>query len=740
MPRLQALLECVGQALCEKGRKALRGQWPFADILHDYAKAAYDLAHQRLPGPDLRAALHDAAGCPDHEYQRRIGELIADLSQTHSVPKEGLTDYMRALPPTVRQHLRRPSDPGGCTAPEKLTLYTSADLLPYLPPRIPRFRTGDKPADLDGWVLAELRGFGECSEVWRAEHPDDPARPPAALKFAIDPEARDRVRAGTDPFTQVFPLNQQAGVLPLRAVFLESDPPCLEAPFVYGYDLAGLMLEWKWRYDGAKPEAALKLMRRLAAIVGEAHARGVVHRDLKPANVLLHPTDGGKFTMWVSDFGWGQIQAARSLELARGGARGEQQRLAHRGAATSLYASPQQAKKEPPAPADDVHALGVVWFQLLKRDPAAAAPVGTEWMEEFRTHGFTDSQARVLQMCLATRPDRRPRDARHLAELLAQVTVGATPAAAPDGSRLISIKGLSSTGMPPLPAAPIVATGRGGKPFDPDAGAAAAAALLSAVAGPGAGGGPLTTNTQKVAKNSVGMTFVKVAPGGFRMGSPASEPGHREHEGPLHDVRIGKGFYLAAFPVTQAHYEIVVSKNPAKFARGKGGGPDHPVEGVSWKEAEAFCRLLADLPEEAAHSRSYRLPTEAEWEYACRAGTESAFSCGDGLTPKDGVCAATGGKYGGKGTAPVGGFPANPWGLHDLHGNVWEWVKDWYEEYYYFDSPPADPPGPAHGALKVARGGCWNSPPADCRSAARRSLGPDARSENVGFRVVMMVG
>ncbi|MBX9581580.1 MAG: hypothetical protein K2X87_14865, partial [Gemmataceae bacterium] len=416
MPRLQALLECVGQALCEKGRKALRGQWPFADILHDFAKAAYDLAHQKLPGTDLRAALHDAAGCPPHEYERRIAELIADLSQTHSVPKEPLADYLRALPPTVRQHLRRPSDPGGATAPEKLILYKADDLLPFLPPRIPRFRPGDKPAGVDGWVLAELRGLGECSEVWRAEHPDDPDHPPAALKFAVDPEARQRVKAGTDLFTRAFGLNQQSGVLPLRSVYLESDPPCLEAPFVYGYDLAGLMLEWRWRYDGAKPEAALKLMKRLTGIVAEAHAKGEVHRDLKPSNVLLHPTEGGKFTLWVTDYGWGQIESVRSLELARGGARGEQQRLAHRGAATALYASPQQSKKEPPAPTDDVHALGVIWYQLLKRDPAAAAPVGTEWMEEFRPHGFTDTQARVLQMCLATRPDRRPRDARHLAE------------------------------------------------------------------------------------------------------------------------------------------------------------------------------------------------------------------------------------------------------------------------------------------------------------------------------------
>ncbi len=123
------------------------------------------------------------------------------------------------------------------------------------------------------------------------------------------------------------------------------------------------------------------------------HERRLVHRDLKPSNVLLHPTEGGKFTMWVTDFGLGQIESVRALELAKTGPRGEQQRLAQRGASTSLYACPQQVKRKLPTPTDDVHAIGMIWYQLLKRDPSAAAPFGTEWIEELRPAGFTDSQA-----------------------------------------------------------------------------------------------------------------------------------------------------------------------------------------------------------------------------------------------------------------------------------------------------------------------------------------------------------
>lgn len=732
MPRLQALLECVGQALCEKGRKALRGQWPYADVLYDVARAAFDNMHRKLPGLETSVAVGDLAACPGNEYDRRVGELISELSQTHSVPKEGLADYLRAFPPTVRQVLRRPSDPEGHGVPEKLTFFKVEDLLPFLPPRPPRFRPGDQPEGLEGWTLTELRGLGECSEVWRGDDPHKPDDSPCALKFAIDPDTQERVKGGTELFTRIFELNEIPGVLPLRSVYLETSPPCLESSFVYGYDLAGLMLDWKWRYDAPKPEAALKLIRRLTAIVSEVHKHGAVHRDLKPSNVLLHPTDDRRFTMWVSDSGWGQIESVRSLELAKLTPRGEQLRLAHRGAATALYASPQQGKKDPPAPTDDVHALGVIWYQLLKRDPAAAAPVGTEWAEEFRPYGLTDPQARVLQACLSTRPDKRPRSAAQLAEQLEQVGVG--PAGSQDGSKLISFKSPSSTAQ-----TPVVATA-GGRRFDAEATAAQAAALLSAVGGePLTTGGPLTSTGHKLVKNSIGMTFVRVEAGEFAMGSADTESGHRPHEGPPHDVKITRPFYLSVYPVTQAQYERVIGKNPSKFSKSRGGGPDHPVEVVNWKEAEAFCTHLAQLPDEEVHSRSYRLPTEAEWEFACRAGTTTPFSCGERLTPRDAVTAAGGGPYSGKGTAPVGTCPPNAFGLHDMHGNVQEWVSDWYEEYYYLDSPNADPHGPGRGALKVARGGAWGMLPSDARSAARRPYAPDTRSDSLGFRIVMVV-
>ena len=733
MPRLQALLECLGQSLCEKGRKALQGQWSFAEVLPDVARAAFDYTHRKLPGPDLPAAFADCAAVDPTEYERRLGELIAELSTTHAVPKVQLADYLRALPVTVRQMLRRPSDPAGCTVPPEFLFYKPEEFAVFLPPRAPRFRPGDTPAGLDNWTLAELRGLGQNTEVWRGTDDAQPDQQPTALKFIIDAESRARVVDATDLFTRTFELNKVAGVLPLASVYLETDPPCLEAPFVHGYDLAGLMFEWKWRYNAAKPEAALKLIRRLASIVAQAHQAGVVHRDLKPSNVLLHPTDGGKFTMWVADFGWGQIESVRALELAKGGPRGEQQRLAARGAATSLYACPQQVKKEPPAPTDDVHAIGMIWYQLLKRDPSAAAPFGNEWVEELRPAGFTDSQARVLQACLSTRADKRPKNAGALAENLAAVTVAAADPAGPDGSKLISLKSNSSTHHAP------VVTARG-RSYDNEAAANSAAALLSAVGGePLTSGGPGSSSigAVRLVKNSVGMTFVRVPAGSFPMGDDSSG---RSFEGPVHTVRIARPFYLAVVPVTQAQYEAVKGKNPSKFSRNRGGGPLYPVENVTWEQAFRFCDKLARMPDEQVHRRGYRLPTEAEWEYACRGGAATAFACGDKLTARDALFATSGHKQSGKGTCPVGQFPGNAYGLHDMHGNVQEWVNDWFDEYYYFDSAADDPPGPKAGQMRVVRGGCYGMSSLDCRSAARRGHDPNSASETIGFRVVMEVG
>jgi formylglycine-generating enzyme required for sulfatase activity len=754
MALIDTLLDATGQAFCEKGRRALTGEISYGDVMSDVARVTLDYMRKHGPTEDIQHALEEIASSDAAKYEKTLHTMLDRLSRVQPLPwRDALRDYLTHYPSTVRQMFRRPSDPTGRTGAEKLEFYKPEQLLSYLPPRRSHFRAGTKPAKLDNWQLTELRGLGECSEVWLGADDAATGSPPTALKFAVDPETAQRLRTNEQLFVKVFNLNEVNGIVPLRAVYLEAELPCLESTYVYGYDLTGLMNEWRWRYDAPKPEAAMKLIRRLAEIVGRAHAQGIVHRDLKPSNVLIHPGDGGKFSLWVTDFGWGQIEAERSLELAKHGEtpKCEQHRLSYRGAYTPLYASPQQQKNEPPDPRDDVHALGVIWYQLLKRDPHVAAPVGMDWVEEFSRHGFTASQAKLLAACVATRADRRPGDAKALADLLkaeAAAAAATLPSGEPDGSKLISLTNQSTAAHKPI------ITVRG-KPTEADAAAAAAAALLGGggVGGkfgtrpnvPGSGTGShaslaLTEKTAdgrpKLIRNSLGMTFTYVPPGTFQMGATEEETGRKPHETPQHPVRISHGFYLSIFPVTQGQYEKLKGKNPSFFHKVQGGGGDYPVESVSWLDAEKFCQKLSQLADETLAERTYRLPTEAEWEYACRAGTTTPFWGGTTLATKDAHF-----KSGATGQGQphgVGRVAANPWGLHDMHGNVAEWCADWYHEYYYFDSPGTDPRGPAKGDKKVVRGGSWADPPADCRSATRKAMSPTQPCNTIGFRVVLV--
>ncbi len=248
--------------------------------------------------------------------------------------------------------------------------------------------------------------------------------------------------------------------------------------------------------------------------------------------------------------------------------------------------------------------------------------------------------------------------------------------------------------------------------------------------------------------NSIGMKLALIPAGKFLMGSPKDEK-EREPFEEQHEVSITKPFYLGVYGVTQAEYEKVTENNPSYFSP-KGDGKDKvkdmdtsgfPVERVSWDDAQAFCKKLSELPEEKKAGRVYRLPTEAEWEYACRAGTKTPFHYGDSLSSKQAnFCGHF--PYGGadkgpylKRTAKVGTYAANAFGLYDMHGNVWEWCQDWYDHDYYKNSPKEDPPGPAQASYRVVRGGGWHNNGRDCRSAGRFSLEPGNRSNNLGFRV-----
>jgi formylglycine-generating enzyme required for sulfatase activity len=241
--------------------------------------------------------------------------------------------------------------------------------------------------------------------------------------------------------------------------------------------------------------------------------------------------------------------------------------------------------------------------------------------------------------------------------------------------------------------------------------------------------------------NSIGMQFVRIPAGQFLMGSPETDRRARDFEKPQHPVTISKGFDLGVYEVTQAQWEAVMGANPYDRDRSNPyytlpgmaeriTRPDHPAT-VSWLDAQEFIARLSELE----GTDRYRLPTEAEWEYAARASTTTAYSFGDDANEL-GAHAWYGGDFDTGGTHPVGQKQPNPWGLYDVHGNAWEWVQDWFDPDYYAVSPDTDPQGPATGTERTVRGGSWHSTASDWRAAFRRDYAPDYRGISVGFRVL----
>lgn len=282
--------------------------------------------------------------------------------------------------------------------------------------------------------------------------------------------------------------------------------------------------------------------------------------------------------------------------------------------------------------------------------------------------------------------------------------------------------------------------------------------------------------------NSIGMKLVCIPAGKFKMGSTEAErnevfallteksmPDWLKAEGPQHEVEITRAFYLGIHQVTQKQFRAVMGYNPSYFsnnAKGKagiayaygqpGGGmenvkglntDDFPVENVSWEESDEFCRELTKAGNKLPSGWLYHLPSEAQWEYACRGGAHSyqTFNVGKSLSsaqanlggnhPYDGPAKE---KYLER-TCAVGNYKANTFGLFDMHGNVREWCADWYDAKYYGKSPLTDPRGPAEGSARVTRGGCWYFAGRGCRSASRSECSPGGSAFDTGFRVALVV-
>ncbi|MBI5757980.1 MAG: SUMF1/EgtB/PvdO family nonheme iron enzyme [Planctomycetales bacterium] len=460
--------------------------------------------------------------------------------------------------------------------------------------------------------------------------------------------------------------------------------------------------------SGIPRDELLGYLHEAAEGIDFLNQKTIYHRDIKPENLLL--VHGH---VKLADLGLAKFVGASSGSNTGFG---------------TLGYMPPEAYADRITSTSDLYSLAAAYLKLR----TGHKPFGTNTLEVLERQkagqpvmdGLSDPEATVVRQALQFLPEHRPKD-------------GAT-------AWVVRLRDPrpENANRNPLANSP--------------------SPVLSTLHPANANLKPLTNTLSQVVStlpehftNSIGMQFVLISPGSFLMGAPYNEYQRNANEGPQHRVTLTQPFQMGVYEVTQAEYERVMDVNPSHFSpTGKGSASvtsmdtsRFPVEQVSWDEANEFCKKLSSFEEERVAGRLYRLPTEAEWEYACRAGTTTPFHLRDSLSSKqanfDGNYPYGGAEKGpnlGR-TTTVGSYPPpNDFGLFDMHGNVWEWCQDYYHEKYYAQRVESDPQGPSTGNDRVSRGGSWMYVAAFTRAAFRIGIPPDFRLFTHGFRVVCAIG
>src|ERR1043165_7387926 len=366
------------------------------------------------------------------EAQKAVDAEAPNLAED---TRKQIIDYVSLVPASIRRSLRRPMDHTGLTVPPGWALRKANDLLPFLPARLPRFKAGDQPLPHTDLELIELIGQGGFGEVWKARHLDRPNVPLVALKFCLDAAAAKSLENERTLLDHIASAGKINGIDQLHYTHLRATPPCLEYEYVEGGDLTSLIADL---HEKGKPDADLvaRIVLQLAKIVAHAHQQKppIIHRDLKPANILVRRLEK-KLSFKIADFGIGALAAKKALlDYTTGKTKMSQQRLdTLLGAYTPFYASPEQVSGEFPDPRDDVHALGVIWYQLQTGN-LTLMPLPSHWRQDLLDARMTEDHVAVLAACIGRVKDR-PRNAsdlaQHLERLLAPLTPSPTASLAP---------------------------------------------------------------------------------------------------------------------------------------------------------------------------------------------------------------------------------------------------------------------------------------------------------------------
>jgi eukaryotic-like serine/threonine-protein kinase len=558
---------------------------------------------------------------------------------------------------------------------------------------------------IGGYRIIELIGQGAMGEVYLGENvlmgkqyaikvlTEGLAHHPG-FKERFQQEARIMAQLEHPHIVQIRHMNAHEDTYYIAMAFISSDGK-------QSTSLEDVLKSAGKRLPASEVES---IMGKIINAVEYAHSHEVIHRDLKPSNILLGPNGEVK----VSDFGLAKVvgkeyiqdSIQESLSQSLGGKTwkptpgkanptdslggqdsmdGNREAKAESLVGTYHYMPPEVQNQGEWSKQGDIYSLGVIAYRMLVGEiPQGRFDLPSEIDDQIPVY-WDD----VLDKALKSRPERRWESVCAFREAL---------------------EGTNAS----RPVAPEIITPKKTDPKAVDV---------------------ITIPLSNMPSHAKPLEMVYIPAGTFMMGSPDDEIGRYDFEGTLHRVILAHGFYMGKYQVTQAQWEAVMGDNPSRFS----GKPNNPVENVSWNDCQAFIEKLNQMGQ-----GTYRLPTEAEWEYACRAGTQTRFYWGDDpdyAQIKD--YAWYDGNSGGE-TNEVGQKKPNAWGLYDMSGNVFEWCQDWYGSY---DSVSQNnPTGAKTGSTRVGRGGSWCRFARHCRSAHRGNailLVPDATYNFIGFRVLL---